>query len=97
MNDLIASVVNACADLHESGKQPSVALLKSKLSNSVSLPQLVKGLSVWKDNPQRIVISKTTKNKALSNNRENARIAALEDKVDALEHRILELERQLDK
>lgn len=44
----IDTVLSAAKALNESGKAPSVALLKSKLGNSIPMPLIIQGLQRFK-------------------------------------------------
>ncbi len=45
----LQSVVRICVKLEKEGKKPSVALVKSRLSHSVSLATVIKGVQQYKD------------------------------------------------
>lgn len=46
----LQQVVNTCIELQNSGKTPSVGMIKAKLLTPLSIPVIIKGLSYWKEN-----------------------------------------------
>lgn len=45
-------ILLACATLQHQGKTPSIALLKARVGKQFGMPQLIEGLSQWRNNPQ---------------------------------------------
>ena len=78
---------NAIKALLDENKQPTVALVKTKLSQPVALPLVIQAVQNWKQSkqlPQQEV--------ALKIPNVEERIALLEAQVNALTARILQLE-----
>ncbi|MFD2179274.1 hypothetical protein [Veronia pacifica] len=78
---------DAISQLVNDGKQPSVALIKSRLGVTVPMPLVITALQRWKKNG---VVPKVEKVPAEQSDKE--RIRALEEQVSKLEARIALLE-----
>lgn len=53
------SIILIAQQLKSEGKVPSTALIKSRLTIDVSLPMIIRGLKMWKENPDK-EINQTT-------------------------------------
>lgn len=51
-------IYQIAAQLAAENKTPTVALIKARLSNSLPLAQVIKGLQAWQNNPKLAEISK---------------------------------------
>lgn len=72
------------------GKEPSVALVKSRLSMSVPMPAIIKTIKSWKTSNKVPKVEIAAPNQSFSN---EERIAQLEQQVKNLTERLLRLER----
>jgi hypothetical protein len=43
-------IVKLCVDISEQGKTPSVALIRNTSQLSLAIPEVIKGIQVWKSN-----------------------------------------------
>ncbi|MGQ8366282.1 hypothetical protein [Glaciecola sp. 1036] len=84
----IGRVINACVELSENNKKPSVGLLKAKLGPDYKLPILIRGINRWQENPQRVDLAP----KEIKTEPENKN---LQQQIDDLTRRVSELEHQL--
>ncbi len=80
----------AIHEIVESGKEPTVATIKSKLSASIPIPIIITAIQAWKKNGKLPNIEKSTRTPT-----QEARIQALEDDVRFLKEKIALLEKQL--
>lgn len=46
-------IILMAQQLCKEGKTPTTALLKARLPKDISLPKLIKGLKMWKENPDQ--------------------------------------------
>ncbi|MGD8171184.1 hypothetical protein ACQEXU_05975 [Vibrio sp. TRT 21S02] len=78
--------------LQNQGKEPTVALVKARLSSNVPIPALITTIKTWKNANRvpKVEIAATESN-------ENNRIEELEKKVADLTSRLIALEKKLDK
>ncbi len=78
------------AGLAEQGKEPTVALVKARLSTSVPMPALITTIKSWKsaNRVPKVEVSAEPKSDA-------DRFADLEKKIQALTQRVVLLEQQL--
>lgn len=76
--------------LQQQGKEPSVALVKSRLSTSVPMPALITTIKSWKNAHRvpKVEVSVSTENSA-------NKVAELETQLAALSARVAALEAQL--
>ncbi|RXJ72519.1 hypothetical protein CS022_15135 [Veronia nyctiphanis] len=88
--DFTQSLEEAISSLVAEGKQPSVALVKSRLGVAVPMPLIITALQRWKKNG---VVPKVEK--VASEKSDSQRISELESKVYALEKQIAELETKI--
>lgn len=84
----LESVLNA---LQQQGKEPTVALVKSRLSTSVPMPALITAIKSWK-NANRIPKVEI----AAKADSESSRIEKLEQQVAQLTQRVEQLEARLN-
>ncbi len=57
-------VVKVAQLLAKEGKTPSVALIKSRLANPLSLTQIIQGLKSWQANPNVVIDAPEASNQA---------------------------------
>ncbi|WP_299020366.1 hypothetical protein [uncultured Photobacterium sp.] len=86
-SEITQALEQAINSLVEEGKEPSVALIKSRLATPLPMPLIIKALQAWKKNAKVPNIEKTEP--ALS---QEERIKQLEQQVAALTARIEQLE-----
>ncbi|WP_305370162.1 hypothetical protein [Photobacterium leiognathi] len=89
MSTITQELENVIAALTTEGKEPSVALIKARLSNPLPIPVIIKALQAWKKNAKVPTIEKQTKTLTA-----DERIAQLEQQVTALSERLARLEAQ---
>ncbi|WCP67884.1 hypothetical protein LYZ37_03960 [Vibrio tubiashii] len=89
--DVSQELKDILEQLHAEGKEPTVALVKARLSTSVPMPALITTLKSWKSSnrvPKVEVAAKTESN-------DQDRIKQLEQEVAQLNQRIAALESKL--
>lgn len=89
--DVSQELKDVLEQLHSEGKEPTVALVKARLSTPVPMPALIATLKSWKSAnrvPKVEVAAKQPDN-------EVDRIAQLEAQVAALTERLMVLEKKL--
>ena len=89
--DVSQELKDILEQLHTEGKEPTVALVKARLSTSVPMPALITTLKSWKSSnrvPKIEVAAKTGSN-------DQDRIKQLEQEVAQLNQRIAALESKL--
>ncbi|WP_318442359.1 hypothetical protein [Photobacterium leiognathi] len=89
MSTITQELESVIAALTTEGKEPSVALIKARLSNPLPIPVIIKALQAWKKNAKVPTIEKQTKTLTA-----DERIAQLEQQVTALSERLARLEVQ---
>ncbi len=89
--DYTAVLEQAIQSLVADGKEPSVALIKSRLNGTVPMPLIISALQRWKKNG---VVPKIEKVSVSKNSEE--RISELEIQVNTLTERIEALEKRLN-
>ncbi|MBD1584116.1 hypothetical protein [Pseudoalteromonas sp. S16_S37] len=77
------AVQKAIAELVNSGKTPSVALTKARLSEPVPMPLIIAGLSAFKNNPAIIEQPLTLKSEQ-DNRPQQSQLDRIEQKLDRL-------------
>ncbi|MEZ8027710.1 hypothetical protein [Enterovibrio norvegicus] len=87
--DFTAMLEQAIHSLIADGKEPSVALIKSRLTGAVPMPLIISALQRWKKNGVVPKIEKVSVDKSAE-----ARIAELEQQVSTLTERIEALEKR---
>ena len=85
-----SEILNICQQLHKDGKEPSVALIKSRLSRPQPLPQIINGLKQWRNNPNKTVIEDDT---APTESPQNV---SLEQRVETLEATVKQLLKEIE-
>ncbi|NOH25184.1 hypothetical protein [Vibrio europaeus] len=90
--DVSQELKDILEQLHAEGKEPTVALVKARLSTSVPMPALITTLKSWKSSnrvPKVEVAAKTESN-------DQDRIKQLEQEVAALTARLVAIEKKLE-
>ena len=88
--DITQELQSILEQLHQQGKEPSVALVKSRLSIPVPMPAIITNIKMWKSNRQ---VPKVEVNAATS---AMDKMAQLEQQVVLLTQRIDALEAKLE-
>lgn len=88
-SEITQALTDAIDALVNEGKEPSVALIKSRLVDPLPMPLIIKALQSWKSSARVPKIEKVDKQPSAE-----ARIAALEQQVAALTARLEQLESQ---
>jgi uncharacterized protein YlxW (UPF0749 family) len=88
--DITQELQSILEQLHQQGKEPSVALVKSRLSIPVPMPAIITTIKMWKSNRQ---VPKVEVNAATS---AMDKVAQLEQQVILLTQRIDALEAKLE-
>ncbi len=88
--DVTKELETILAGLAEQGKEPTVALVKARLSTAVPMPALITAIKSWKsaNRVPKIEVSAEPKNDA-------NKLAELEKQLQALTLRVASLEQQL--
>jgi len=89
--DVSQELKDILEQLHSEGKQPTVALVKARLSTSVPMPALITTIKSWKSTNRVPKVEVAAK--AESNDQD--RIKQLEQEVAQLNQRIAALESKL--
>lgn len=79
-------IISICQQLSEEGKEPSVALIKARLSKPAPMPLVIGGLKQWRANP-----NVKLENKSEEQDSSNTPTQTLEQRVGALEEEVKEL------
>jgi hypothetical protein len=87
MSTITLALEQAITSLIAEGKEPSVALIKARLTEPLPMPLIIKALQAWKKNAKVPKIEKAEP--SLSN---EARIKQLEQQVANLTDRLTQLE-----
>ena len=88
-------IIAICQQLEKEGKEPSVALIKSRMTKKAPMPVLITGLQQWRANPKAKVsfekeeLSKSSNEKSLQD-----RVTDLEAIVQELQQEIAALKRR---
>lgn len=90
--DITQELKAIIAQLVDDGKEPSVALVKARLSQPVPMPAIISTIKSWKAN-KRVPKVEVTSAENLS---AEQRIEQLEQQVAALLQRVTKLENQQD-
>jgi len=88
-SEITQALEGAITSLIAEGKEPSVALIKSRLVDPLPMPLIIKALQAWKKNAKIPKIEKSAP--ALT---QEERIKQLEQQVAALNDRLDQLESQ---
>lgn len=90
--DVSAELEAVITELHAQGKEPTVALVKARLSTSVPMPALITAIKSWKGS-QRVPKVEVA---ATNSTSDGERIAQLEKEVSELKQRLAALEAKLN-
>lgn len=85
--DVTEELTQIMNGLHQQGKEPTVALVKARLSNPVPMPALITAIKSWK-NSQKVPKVEIARQETS----EQERIHQLEQQVQALAARVQALE-----
>ncbi|MCF7354298.1 hypothetical protein [Vibrio sp. CK2-1] len=88
-HDVTQELHRVLSAITEEGKQPSVALVKSRLSMPVPMPAIIATLKSWKSSNKVPKVEIASEKTALS---AEERIAQLEKQVQELTQRLIALE-----
>ncbi|GHB76601.1 hypothetical protein GCM10008107_27650 [Psychrosphaera saromensis] len=84
-----AEIIRICQTLSQQGKEPSIALIKSRADKGTPMPTVISGLQQWRANPSLdIPLDETTK---VTNDEKQT----LEQRVQTLEQEVAELKASL--
>lgn len=86
-SEITQALEQAINSLVAEGKEPSVALIKSRLANPLPMPLIIKALQAWKKNAKVPKIEKTEPTISMEE-----RVKQLEQQVATLTARIEQLE-----
>ncbi|WP_064602218.1 hypothetical protein [Photobacterium sp. J15] len=86
-SEITQALEQAINSLVAEGKEPSVALIKSRLADPLPMPLIIKALQAWKKNAKVPKIEKTEPTISMEE-----RVKQLEQQVAALTARIEQLE-----
>ncbi|WP_100753251.1 hypothetical protein [Vibrio salilacus] len=89
--DVSQELKQVLEQLQHEGKEPSIALVKARLSTSVPMPALITTIKSWKSAQRVPKIEIAAPEQA----NDSDKIAQLEKQVEALTARLTVLERQL--
>ncbi|MDE1234686.1 hypothetical protein [Vibrio aestuarianus] len=87
--DVSQELETVFTSLHQQGKEPTVALVKARLTTSIPMPAIIAAIKSWK-NAQRI-----PKIEVATKQSDSDRVAKLESQVADLLARVATLEAQL--
>lgn len=76
-------IVSLCFELSEQGKTPSVALVRNTSQHSLAIPEVIKGIQLWKSNS------------ASRPNISNKPIETVSENKKSLQQRVTQLEEQV--
>lgn len=85
-------IIAICQQLSQQGKEPSVALIKARLSRPVPMPLIIGGLKQWRANPNIELEPTEQKQEPTSTPTES-----LEQRVNVLEAEVKELKQIITK
>ncbi len=89
IHDEILTIANKIAN---SGKKPTVALIKTKLSQTVPLPLLISALKTWQHDPEFISLSESKPQKNIKPREEADPLHhALSEELKEMKQEIVEL------
>ncbi len=89
--DVSQELKDVLEQLHQEGKEPTVALVKARLSTSIPMPALITALKSWKSANRVPKVEIAAKQQS-----DQDRISELEKQVAELQQRLTVLERKLD-
>lgn len=82
------AIIEVCQQLKSEGKEPSVALIKARLTKPQPLPTVISGLKAWKNNPNHVVVSTPVV--------EEKNAPSLEERVEKLEQQVKDLNKVIE-
>lgn len=88
--DVSQELKDVLEQLHQEGKEPTVALVKARLSTPIPMPALITALKSWKSANRVPKVEIAAKQQS-----EQDRISELERQVAELQQRLIALERKL--
>lgn len=88
--DVSQELKDVLEQLHQEGKEPTVALVKARLSTPIPMPALITALKSWKSANRVPKVEIAAKQQS-----EQDRISELEKQVAELQQRLIALERKL--
>jgi len=77
-----SEIISICQALKSEGKEPSIALIKSRMSKNTPMPFLISGLQQWRANPD-IKLTLTEKETTTETEKQT-----LEQRIEALEQEV---------
>lgn len=89
--DVSQELKDVLEQLHQEGKEPTVALVKARLNTSIPMPALITALKSWKSANRVPKVEIAAKQQS-----DQDRISELERQVAELQQRLTVLERKLD-
>lgn len=90
--DVSQELKDVLEQLHSEGKEPTVALVKARLSTSVPMPALITTLKSWKSSNRVPKVEVAAKAELI----EQDRIKQLEQEVADLTARLVAIEKKLE-
>jgi hypothetical protein len=87
----ISYVLSLCQQLQQSGKTPSVALLRQYANKPLTIPEVVKALQIWKSSPKA-----SLEQAAFAPIEKQAEVLSLQERVMNLEEQVMLLTTRLD-
>ena len=91
MQDNQNYILGICQTLSMKGKKPTVALIRSLADRPLMIPQVIKVLQTWRQNPKVVSPAKTTDKLGIVQSK-----LALEQRVDELEQQMIKISAQLE-
>ena len=85
-------IIAVCQQLSKEGKEPSVALVKSRLGQPLPMPLIIAGIKQWRANPNAELPQNTEATPS-----DSAPTQSLEQRVDTLEQEVKELKAVIKK
>jgi hypothetical protein len=86
-------IFQACQSLVQEGKQPTVALIKTRLTTPLPLPSIIAGLKAFQANP-KVILKRDSDNQASCAN-QSAGLANSNLSHEVLVNKVLMLEQQV--
>ncbi|OEE75952.1 hypothetical protein [Vibrio genomosp. F6] len=86
--DISAELENVLQTLKEQGKEPTVAIVKARLSSPVPMPALIATIKSWKSNHRvpKVEIAQTADSTQDKISQLEAQVKALTARIEALEN-----------
>lgn len=82
-------IITLCHKIAESGKTPSLALVRNRSDRPLAIPEVINALKSWKGNPEQQVDIQLSAAPATAS-------LSLEDRVEQLEKQVRLLEEKLN-